>query len=183
MERHVKEFKEIHYGKVLQEKDEQDAHQKATIEARKFLNLLSRKLGDQRFFFGPKPSEFDAHLYAYLAILLNIKLPEHPIQAHISQCPNLVAYVKRITSEYFAEEAFDSKTVYEFSYVRSQDGTDGAKEEKKRERRFQILAGFFAIGLMGAYISTSGLFESGIFSRRLENIGYDDDDDDNEDEE
>ena len=147
---------------------------------------MSKKLGTQRFFFGTKPSEIDAHLYAHLAILYHIQLPENPIQSHIAQCPNLVAYVKRITKEYFAEEAFDSHTVYEFSsYVKgvSADNPDSAAQEKRKERIFQILAGFFAVAFMGAYVATSGVLESGVFQRRLENLGYDDDDEEEEDDE
>lgn len=188
MERQAAKFKEAVYGQVPQEKDDPDAHQKATIEARIFLNSISKKLGDQKFFFGNKPCEFDAHLYAYLAILYHIQLPDHPIQSHIAQCPNLVAYVKRITKEYFVEEAHDSKTVYEFSsYVKGSgsDTTDSSRE-KKKERRFQILAGMFGVVLMGAYVVTSGLFDRDSFSqRRLEDFGYDDDvgdDDDDGDE-
>lgn len=184
LERHIKKFKETKYGLVLNEKDQQSDLQKATIEARIFLNTISKRLGNQRFYFGDKPSEFDAHLYSFLAILYHIKLPENPIQSHIAQCPNLVAYVVRITKNYFAEEAYDSGTVYEFSsYVRggSGDAADGPSE--KKERRLQILAGLFAIGLMGAFVATSGIFETGIFKRRLENIGYDDDDDDEDDDE
>lgn len=185
LERHAKEFKENKYGALLQEKDDTDAHQKATIEARIFLNTLSKKLGSQRFFFGDKPTEFDAHMYSYLAILLKIQLPENPIQSHIAQCPNLVTYVKRITKEYFAEEAFDSGTVYEFSaYVKGSatgDAVDAANSRK--ERIFQVMAGFFAIGLMGAYVATSGILETGIFNRRLEDIGYGDDEDEDDDDE
>lgn len=179
-ERLTKKFKETNYGILADDKDSQDAHQKATIEARIFLNTLSKRLGQQQYFFGDKPSEFDAHLYAYLAILYHIQLPDNAIQAHIGQCPNLVSYVKRITKRYFVEEAFDSKTVYEFStYNRTADNTDGV--EDKKNRRFQIFSGIFAVGMMVAFSVSSGIFERGNFSRRLENIGYgmeDDDDDD-----
>lgn len=185
LEQLAKDFKETQFGMVTDEKDEYDAHQKATIEARIFLNTISKRLGDQRFLFGNKPCEFDAHLYAHLAILYHIHLPDNPIQAHIAQCPNLVAYVKRITKEYFAEEAHDSGTVYEFSsYNRgtAKDGPDAASEAKK-ERVFQILAGVCGVGMMALFALSSGIFERGMFNGRLENIGgYGDDDDEDEDD-
>lgn len=183
MEKFAKQYKENVFGLVLNEKDENDTHQKAAIDARIFLNTLSKKLGNQRYFFGDKPSELDAHMYAHLAVLYHILLPENPIQSHIGLCPNLVAYVKRITREYFAEEAFDSKTVYDFAaYVKGVSSEEAEAQSARKERIFQILAGFFAAGLMAAYVSTSGILESGIFKRRLENIGYDDDDDDEDDD-
>lgn len=186
LERLAKDFKETHYGLVTHEKDENDAHQKATIEARIFLNNMSKRLGDQKFFFGNKPCEFDAHLYAHLAILYHIQLPDNPIQSHIAQCPNLVAYVKRITKEYFSEEAHDSGTVYDFSYNRStsKDAPDGGASEKKKDRIFQALAVVCGVSMMVLFSLSSGILERGNFERRLEDIGgYDDDDDEEDDDE
>lgn len=178
IERKTKEFKETTYGIVTDEKDTHDVHQKATIEARIFLNTISKRLGPNMYFFGSKPCEFDAHLYAYLAILSSCPLPENPIQSHILQCPNLAAYVKRITKRYFAEEAHDSGTVYEFSAYGKPAADNRDAVEDKKNRRFQIIAAAFAVGMMTVFSLTSGIFEHGNFSRRLENITLDDDDDD-----
>lgn len=163
-------IKELTYGCDTDEPNAQEAMQKSVIEARIFLNNISTQLGRKAFIFGDKPCEFDAHLYAYLALLYHATVPNNTIQAHISQCPNLMTYVKRITKTYFQKEAFNSGRVYDFSmYGKSAEdgaatGADGTKKQK-------ILAGLFAVGMMAAFAFTSGIlsrqrqldyYESGI---------------------
>ncbi|WKX89742.1 hypothetical protein Q1695_008970 [Nippostrongylus brasiliensis] len=65
------------------------------------LNLLSSKLGDNKFFCGNKPSSLDALVYGYLAPLLRLPLPNDRLQLHLRACPNLVRFVELVTSIYF----------------------------------------------------------------------------------
>uniref|UniRef100_A0A915KAK5 Metaxin n=1 Tax=Romanomermis culicivorax TaxID=13658 RepID=A0A915KAK5_ROMCU len=64
------------------------------------INLLSAKLGDQKYFFGNKPTSFDALVFGYLAPLVRLPLPNDKLQAHIKNCHNLMAFIDSIISIY-----------------------------------------------------------------------------------
>nr|CDJ88252.1 Outer mitochondrial membrane transport complex protein domain containing protein [Haemonchus contortus] len=64
------------------------------------LNLLSSKLGDNKFFCGNKPSSLDALVFGYLAPLLRLPLPNDRLQLHLRACPNLVRFVEQVASIY-----------------------------------------------------------------------------------
>ncbi|KAK5969338.1 Metaxin-1 [Trichostrongylus colubriformis] len=64
------------------------------------LNLLSSKLGDNKFFCGNKPSSLDALVFGYLAPLLRLPLPNDRLQLHLRACPNLVRFVEQVSSIY-----------------------------------------------------------------------------------
>ncbi|VDK23280.1 unnamed protein product [Anisakis simplex] len=64
------------------------------------INLLSAKLGDNKYFYGDKPSSLDALIFGYLAPILKLPLPSDRLQQHILGCPNLVRFIESIISIY-----------------------------------------------------------------------------------
>jgi len=77
------------------------------LEAVDAINLLSSFLGDKEFFFGERPTSFDAMIFAYLAPLIKAKLASTKLQTHVKACDNLVKFVSRILVRYFKEETKD----------------------------------------------------------------------------
>merc|ERR1719414_1302770 len=66
-------------------------------QAQECLTILSRRLGDEPYFFGKSPSSLDAQMYGLLAPLLKAPLPNpSSLQNHLKACGNLVAFVVRI---------------------------------------------------------------------------------------
>lgn len=154
----AKSVKELQFGIYTDEDDCTDAVQKSVLEARTFLNNISAKLGSKPFIFGNNPSQFDARLYSYLAILYHICLPNNVLQSHIAQCPNLVAYIKRITKKYLSKEVHSSGKKYDqFNKKNMTSTSDDTAEENAENRKIQILAGLFAFFMMAAYSVSSGL--------------------------
>jgi len=64
------------------------------------INLLSSKLGDNKYFSGDKPCSLDALIFGYLAPLLRFPFPNDRIQLHLISTPNLVRFVESILSIY-----------------------------------------------------------------------------------
>lgn len=64
------------------------------------INLLSAKLGDNKYFYGDRPSSLDALIFGYLAPILKLPLPSDRLQQHILGCPNLVRFIESIISIY-----------------------------------------------------------------------------------
>ncbi|PAV77487.1 hypothetical protein WR25_02534 [Diploscapter pachys] len=64
------------------------------------INMLSAKLGDNKYMCGDKPSSLDALVFGYLAPLLRLPLPNDRLQLHLSACPNLVRFVETVASIY-----------------------------------------------------------------------------------
>eukprot|EP00794_Sanderia_malayensis_P010097 gene10097-11128_t len=89
------------------------------LEAQDCINLLSNYLGDKEFFFGNRPTSFDALIFAYLAPLVKAKFANTKLQNYVNACENLVKYVSRILSRYFQKEV--------------EGKTDTSKEKEKHE--------------------------------------------------
>uniref|UniRef100_A0A183ENS6 GST_C_6 domain-containing protein n=1 Tax=Gongylonema pulchrum TaxID=637853 RepID=A0A183ENS6_9BILA len=70
------------------------------LDAVEAINLLSAKLGDNKYFYGDKPSSIDALVFGYLAPVLKLPLPSDRLQQHIQGCPNLVRFIESIISIY-----------------------------------------------------------------------------------
>ncbi|KAF9179097.1 hypothetical protein BGZ51_007246 [Haplosporangium sp. Z 767] len=71
--------------------------------ARDCYRVLDRKLGDNDFFFGVKPTSLDAKVFGYLALQLYPEIPNPRFQMILnSQFPRLVAYCDRCREEFFA---------------------------------------------------------------------------------
>ncbi|XP_065088525.1 metaxin-1 homolog [Ochlerotatus camptorhynchus] len=140
------------------------------LNAKKCINWISEKLGENRFFYGDTPSEIDAVLYGYLSVLLKLTLPNNVLQNHVKQCNNLVKFVERITTIYFAREGFSSagsngssasssdnsskpKQEGEKSYDGTQKDEDTPYDRKKR----YVVSGIFATIAMVSYALVSGI--------------------------
>ncbi|KAF9931421.1 metaxin 1 [Linnemannia zychae] len=71
--------------------------------ARDCYRVLDRKLGENDFFFGVKPTSLDAKVFGYLALQLYPEIPNPRFQMILnSQFPRLVAYCDRCKDEFFA---------------------------------------------------------------------------------
>uniref|UniRef100_A0A1I8A5T0 Metaxin n=1 Tax=Steinernema glaseri TaxID=37863 RepID=A0A1I8A5T0_9BILA len=69
-------------------------------DAIQMINLLSAKLGDNKYFCGDKPSSLDALIFGYLAPFLKLPMPSDRLSLHLSACSNLVRFVESIISIY-----------------------------------------------------------------------------------
>ncbi|XP_053695767.1 metaxin-1 homolog [Sabethes cyaneus] len=147
------------------------------LNAKKCINWVSEKLSENQFFFGDTPSEVDAILYGYLSVILKLKLPNNVLQNHLKQCPNLVKFVDRMTTIYFAKEGYTSsgsvgpnsnssssssssssneskpKPEEKQSYDGTQKDDDTPYERKKR----YVVSGIFATIAMVSYALMSGI--------------------------
>ncbi len=64
-------------------------------------HALSDLLGEKDYFYGDKPSSFDATAYAFLASFTQAKI-DNKINSKAKNYQNLVAYSDRITNKYFS---------------------------------------------------------------------------------
>ncbi|XP_067624071.1 metaxin-1 homolog [Eurosta solidaginis] len=144
--------------------------------AKKCVNLLSKKLGKKVWFFGNFFSEFDAIVYSYLAVLFQATLPNNPLQNHIKGCRNLVYFINRITKDIFKNEAFNSSKA-----IRSQSSNDPMLTATERhfvesEKKTKILATVGAVVAMGTFAAWRGIYKQFSNSRPYYNdMEYDDD--------
>lgn len=107
------------------------------------MNLLSAKLGDNKYFCGDKPCSLDALIFGYLAPLLRLPLPNDRIQMHLSSCANLVRFIESIISIYLPlqEDAIrkqiESKKFWEKRRLDAQrDIEDGrVRSEQRRNEK------------------------------------------------
>ncbi|XP_062533704.1 metaxin-1 homolog [Armigeres subalbatus] len=146
------------------------------LNAKKCINWISEKLGENRFFFGDTPSEIDAVLYGYLSVLLKLSLPNGVLQNHVKQCSNLVKFVERITKIYFAREGFTSagsngngssssssssngsSKANGGAEPKFSDGTQKDADDTPYERRKRyVVSGIFATIAMVGYALLSGI--------------------------
>lgn len=70
-------------------------------DAEKCLTALSVRLGEEKFFFGKSPTSLDAIVYSYIAPLVKVPFQQCALQNHLKACPNLMAFVSRISRAYF----------------------------------------------------------------------------------
>ncbi|XP_064472274.1 metaxin-2-like [Ornithodoros turicata] len=64
---------------------------------------LSERLGNQRFFFGEKPTELDALVFGHLYTLMMCSLLDNKLARLVRGFVNLVDLCRRIEVQYFAE--------------------------------------------------------------------------------
>lgn len=140
-----------------------DLHDTAemALKAKKCLNWISEKLSNKEFFFNGQPSEADATIYAYLAIVLNFNLPNHSLQSHVLPCENLKRYVDSMTKKYFkpselyeSPKAKDEKKRKDQKVFTGQEDEDPPAVVKKR----YVLSGLFAAMSMVTYGYFTGIF-------------------------
>lgn len=141
------------------------------LKAKKCLNWMSDKLGNKEFFFNGEPSEVDATIYAYLAIIFNFRLPNHALQSHIKPCENLVKYVNNMTKKFFKEsELYESPFVTEENKKKDQKVFTGQEEDDPPAvvRRRYILSGLVAAVSMVSYGYLTGIFSVIYLSSHLD---------------
>jgi metaxin len=148
-------------GFSLEEPIEMHDTAEMSFKAKKCLNWISDKLGKNDYFLNGVPSEVDATIYSYLAIILKFQLPNNQLYAHASLCDNLVKYVKRITKKFYSEsELFESPKAKAQKEKQEQTTFTGQEDEDPPNviRRRYILSGLFATTAMISYAFISGIF-------------------------
>ncbi|XP_016405855.1 metaxin-1-like [Sinocyclocheilus rhinocerous] len=140
------------------------------------MTLLSQRLGSQKFFFGDFPSSLDAYVFAHLAPLLKIKLPNGKLQQHLNSLNNLQQYCTNILALYFPSDAREAPG---HKIHAPPDSSDFGNEPHKR--RNQILSALFAVGAMLGYAILTGILTIKRERPQLKNSSHDDEDDEDED--
>ncbi|XP_055544613.1 metaxin-1 homolog [Wyeomyia smithii] len=144
------------------------------LNAKKCINWVSEKLGENQFFFGDTPSEVDAVLYGYLSVILKMKLPNNILQNHLKECPNLVKFIDRMTTIYFAKESYTSGGLVGSNSNSSSSSSSSESKPKPEEKKFYdgtqkdddspydrkkryVVSGIFATVAMVSYALMSGI--------------------------
>ncbi|CRK91635.1 CLUMA_CG005287, isoform A [Clunio marinus] len=156
-----------------------DQHDTAEMnfKAKKCLNWISEKLGNNEFFLNGVPSEIDATIYAYLAVIIRYQLPNNQLQAHAKQCENLVRYVNNITKKCFKDsELFESPKAKEKTKKQEQNVFTGEEDEDPPSvvRRRYILSGLVATTAMISYAFLSGIFSISLADHAVDSFSFDD---------
>ncbi|KAH8242803.1 hypothetical protein KR032_002258 [Drosophila birchii] len=148
------------------------------VNAKKCVNLLSRKLGRKVWFFGDTYSEFDAIVYSYLAIIFKITLPNNPLQNHIKGCQNLVNFINRITKDIFRNEGYSSTKLTKTTSGVGDSLTPSEHKFLESEFNTKVIAGVGAVLAMGAFAAWRGIYNqlTARSSTDYDGIDYDDDD-------
>ncbi|TMW52356.1 hypothetical protein DOY81_002523 [Sarcophaga bullata] len=162
--------------------DKLDLHEvdNLTNNAKKCVNILSKRLGRNLWFFGDQLSELDAIVFSYLSILYKITLPNNPIQNHIKGCQNLVHFINRISKDIFKKESFNSiNTSKDDASPNNPLLTATERKFLESERKTKILAGISAVVAMSAFAATKIFYKK---KEYFDGINYDDDDEFEEEE-
>jgi metaxin len=131
------------------------------VNAKKCLNWISQKLESNKFFLGV-PSELDASIYAYLAVILHHTLPKNELQNHVKNCPNLVKYVENFTKNFAPEECFSSEDSTSKSKPKNGKKFHTGQEDEEdlgTKRRRQLFSALFAFISMSSYAIFSGIIQ------------------------
>ena len=129
-----------------------------TVQAKQCVNLLSKKLGKKVWFFGDEYSEFDAIVYAYLAVIFKITLPNNPLQNHIKGCQNLLNFISRISKDIFRNEVFNSIKTTKGTAPADPMLTASERSFLETEKKTKLLAGLGAVVAMGTFAAWRGLY-------------------------
>ncbi|XP_046888703.1 metaxin-1a [Hypomesus transpacificus] len=121
-------------------------------EALECLNLLSQRLGSNKFFFGDSPSSLDAFVFGHLAPLLKMKLPKARLQQHLQSLDNLTHFCSNILLLYFPGEGREG-----FSRKVSSQPEGGEVDHVPNKKRKQLLSVLVALGAMLSYALLSGI--------------------------
>ncbi|XP_054280796.1 metaxin-2-like [Macrosteles quadrilineatus] len=74
---------------------------------------LSERLDDNKYFFGDKPTELDAVVFAHIFTILTTPLPNNQFAATVRCYPKLVDHCMRIEKEYFSENKTEVRAMLE----------------------------------------------------------------------
>ncbi|KAK3808247.1 MAG: outer mitochondrial membrane transport complex protein-domain-containing protein [Linnemannia gamsii] len=152
--------------------------------ARDCYRVLDRKLGENDFLFGVKPTSLDAKAFGYMALQLYPEIPNPRFQMILnSQFPRLVAYCDRCKDEFFAnlpdttfpsgpspffrnpisspKEWFKNTFLSGSSKTVATSATEGEKPKKTQEEKDfdlkRIYAVTFGLVAMVAYVILNGI--------------------------
>ncbi|KAI3360725.1 hypothetical protein L3Q82_012868, partial [Scortum barcoo] len=144
-------------------------------DATECMNLLSQRLGSNKFFFGDSPSSLDAYVFGHLAPILKSKLPNGKLQQHLKSldnlnnfcCSILLLYFPRDGRESFFYSVSGSFVGETFSSARCFSESSGQKVSSQPEggdfdhvpnkRRKQLLSALVALGAMLSYALLTGM--------------------------
>ncbi|XP_047532555.1 metaxin-1 isoform X2 [Vanessa atalanta] len=125
-------------------------------EAEKCLKTLSDRLGESEYFFGNRPSSFDATVFAYLAPLVKTPLPNATLSNHVKGIANLSRFVARISQKNFRNVTDE----YNRQNKKQSQGTQSEREAQfPNATRNKVLAGLFATLAMTGYAVATGMFQ------------------------
>ncbi|XP_051577214.1 metaxin-1-like [Myxocyprinus asiaticus] len=130
----------------------EEAEKELYCDALECLNLLSQRLGSNKFFFGDSPSSLDAYVFGHLAPLIKIRLPNCRLQQHLKNLENLNTFCSNILSLYFPSE--DREDVG-CPVPSTQQGSDFGNEPYKRRK--QLLSVLVAVAAMLSYALLTGI--------------------------
>lgn len=187
--REATEYIQSLYGHCIDDEEVTNNQMIETLiyrNAEECLTLLSNRLGDQQFMFGKSPSSLDAIMYSFLALLLKAPLPNPALQNYLKACDNLVAFVVRITHNYFPQVSLEyerqSRAKGDEERTSQSEGTSTAQEpENEYTKTNQIMAGVVATGAMLGYAYSSGLMDA-VRNIRIVTMEDEEDDENEEDE-
>ncbi|TRY59343.1 hypothetical protein DNTS_016616 [Danionella cerebrum] len=121
-------------------------------DALECLNLLSQRLGSNKFFFGDSPSSLDAYVFGHIAPLLKIRLPNCRLQQSLKNLDNLNTFCSNILNLYFPSES-DEGSSHPVSGVQQSDDADN----QPYKRRKQLLSVLVAVAAMLSYALLTGI--------------------------
>lgn len=128
------------------------------VKAKKFLNLLADKLGERDWFLDHRSSEFDASIYAMLSILTDFPANNNEVKIHISQCPNLVRFMKRIRVKYYTDLGLVT-TESNGIVTKVKHLVINKKTNSLSNGAIKFIAGFTAVTSMILFAISHGLLE------------------------
>ncbi|KAL0821314.1 hypothetical protein ABMA28_005908 [Loxostege sticticalis] len=126
-------------------------------EAEKCLKTLSDRLGESEYFFGNRPSSFDATVFAYLAPLVKAPFPNSSLSNHVKGIANLSRFVARINQKNFRHVTDE----YNRQNKKHSTGTQSEREAANfpNQTRNKVLAALFAAIAMTGYAVANGMFQ------------------------
>ncbi|XP_017327251.1 metaxin-1a isoform X1 [Ictalurus punctatus] len=130
----------------------EEAEKELYSDALECMNLLSQRLGSNRFFFGDSPSSLDAYVFGHLAPILKIRLPSNKLQQHLKDMDNLTNFCSNILSLYFPDEIREGMGQ---SASNVQEGSEFDHEPYKRRK--QLLSVLVAVAAMLGYAFLTGI--------------------------
>ncbi|KAM4690193.1 metaxin-1 [Rhinophrynus dorsalis] len=133
--------------------DDDELEKQLYSDAQECMTLLSQRLGTQKFFFGDSPASLDAHVFSYLAPILNVKLPSNKLQQHLKTLNNLCQYCSSILNIYFS---WDGESIPRFIPM-SPSGETPDSDDDPHKRRNQILSVLVGVLAMVGYAVLSGI--------------------------
>ncbi|CAB3244932.1 unnamed protein product [Arctia plantaginis] len=127
-------------------------------EAEKCLKTLSDRLGESEYFFGNRPSSFDATVFAYLAPLVKAPFPNPTLSNFVKGIANLTRFVARINQKNFRH------VTDEYNKQNAKKQSTGTQSEREaanfpNQTRNKILAALFAAIAMTGYAVANGMFQ------------------------